>query len=106
MRPTTALLLLGLLAGCTDREWSGTMSFIGLEKTPPPARAVARPVQPVARAAPAPIQSVQAAQPNAFCESVAKQDSESNGFDAATQNRVFVRSYQQCVGIFGNVPPQ
>jgi hypothetical protein len=103
LRPVLAFSLLILLAGCTDKEWSGTMSFIGLDETPPPARTVARPVQPVARAAP--VQSVQAAQPDPFCQSVAKQDSESNGFDAATQNRVFVRSYQQCVGMFGNAAP-
>ena len=104
-RPILALVALTLLAGCTDRDWAGTMSFIGADENAPPPAA-----RPVARAAPAmmaaaPIQSVQAAQPNVFCESVAKQDSESSGFDAATQNRVFARSYQQCVGLFGNTPP-
>jgi hypothetical protein len=56
-----------------------------------------RPAQ-IAQAAPAPAQAA----PDPFCLGVAKQDATTNGFDQATQGRVAIRSYQQCVGIFGN----
>jgi hypothetical protein len=96
------------LSACTDADWSHTMSFIGVDDTTQPApRPVARramPAAPVATAAPA--QTAQVAGANPFCASVAKQDSERNAFDAATQQGVFVRSYQQCVTIFGNVAPE
>ena len=98
------------LSACTDADWSHTMSFIGVDDTTqrrPAPRPVARramPAAPVATAAPA--QTAQVAGPNPFCASVAKQDSERNAFDAATQQGVFVRSYQQCVTIFGNGAPE
>ena len=93
------------LSACTDADWSHTMSFIGVDDTTQPApRPVARRAMPAATAAPA--QTAQVAGANPFCASVAKQDSERNVFDAATQQGVFVRSYQQCVTIFGNVAPE
>ncbi len=93
------------LSACTDANWSHTMSFIGLDesgKAAPKARPVAR-TRPVPAV---PAQTAQAAGPNEFCTSVARQDAESNEFDAATQQGVFVRSYQQCVTIFGNTQAQ
>ena len=110
MKPRLALALAATfaLSGCTDANWSHTMSFIGFDEGPQPA-AVKRPVaRAAARPAPqaAPPQTAQAMAVNPFCASVAKQDSESSGFDAATQQGVFVRSYQQCVTVFGNATPQ
>ncbi|HWU54241.1 MAG TPA: hypothetical protein VN175_01985, partial [Rhizomicrobium sp.] len=35
-----------------------------------------------------------------FCRAVATQDATANGFDPATQQRVFARSYGQCVAIY------
>jgi len=94
------------LSACTDADWSHTMSFIGVDDTTqaaPAPRPVARRVAPIAAA---PAQPAQVAGVNPFCASVAKQDSERNAFDAATQQGVFVRSYQQCVTIFGNGAPE
>ena len=42
------------------------------------------------------------AKPNSFCEAVAEQDAQGNDFDAATQKRVLIKSYRQCVAIFGS----
>jgi hypothetical protein len=98
------------LSACSDADWSNGMSFVGLDDTDQ-ATAQAAP-QPVAQvtpppgAQPAPAQTAQAATPNSFCAAVAKQDAERNDFDATTQQGVYVRSYQQCVTIFGNAGPQ
>ena len=35
-----------------------------------------------------------------FCRAVANQDATGNDFDPATQQRVFARSYSQCVAIY------
>ena len=35
-----------------------------------------------------------------FCRAVATQDATGNGFDAATQQRVFAQSYAQCAAIY------
>ncbi len=57
----------------------------------------------VAMPAPAPVPQPQAAAApdTSFCQAVAKQDAAGDGFDAATQSRVFQRSFQQCVALFG-----
>lgn len=97
------------LSACTDADWSHTMSFIGVDDTTQrqaAPRPVARRAVPAPAATAAPAQTAQVAGANPFCASVAKQDSERNAFDAATQQGVFVRSYQQCVTIFGNVAPE
>lgn len=65
-------------------------------QAPQPQAAAARPAQP------ATVREAQTPKLNSFCENVAKQDSEGNAFDAPTQQRVFIRSYQQCVAIFGD----
>ena len=92
------------LCGCTDADWLHVMNFVGLDDTRPMA---SRPApKPVARTVPRPVapaaQTAQVNGVNPFCASVARQDSENNGFDAQTQQSVFVRSYQQCVSVFGN----
>jgi len=102
-----------LLSACSEQDWNHALTFTGLgdsheNKSPPPAApqpaAMARPAPMTAQAAPAPAPVPEGAQPqpNAFCESVASQDAGSNDFDPATQRRVFVQSYQQCVAVFGD----
>ena len=124
-RPILIALAASLaLSACTDADWSRTMHYIGVSEgsgAPPPRPAQARsmpvgavPARPMAtgartaEAAPRPAEPPQVVQPgvNPFCASVAKQDSESNDFDAPTQQRVFVQSYQQCVRVFGKVTPE
>jgi hypothetical protein len=105
LRLITALAAALALSACTDADWSHTMNFVGIDDTSQAAPAP----RPVAQAKPvpaAPAQTAQAGGVNPFCASVAKQDSERNAFDAATQQGVFVRSYQQCVVVFGNVTPE
>jgi hypothetical protein len=133
-RPILIALAAGLaLSACTDADWTRTMHYIGISEgsgAPPPrpaARAMpatpapggtmptgAMPDRPMAtgartaEAAARPAEPPQVIQPgvNPFCASVARQDSEANDFDAPTQQRVFVQSYQQCVRVFGNANPQ
>jgi hypothetical protein len=84
------------LAGCTDADWDQTMSAAGFREQrvadipPPPA------AQPVAMAAPP---------DSGFCEAVAKKDATADGFDAATQNRVYQQSFRQCAALFGPANP-
>ena len=112
-RLALALSAAAFLSACTDADWSHGMSFIGMDDNAdsrPVAVAAPRPVaqtapRPVAQTAqmPAPAQTAQANGVNPFCAAVARQDAEGHGFDAATQQGMFVRSYQQCVTVFGNV---
>ena len=106
LRLIAALAAAISLSACTDTDWSHTMSFVGLDDAPQAEEPAPRPVAQAAPAPAAPAQTVAAGGTNPFCASVAKQDSERNAFDAATQQGVFVRSYQQCVTIFGNVTPE
>ncbi len=50
-------------------------------------------------AAPAP---AAAAPPNPFCVGIARQDATTQDFDAATQQKIAVQSYQQCMALYGN----
>ena len=80
------------LSGCTDSDWDHAMTYSGLGEQ----AAAADPVPPPARApVPAPASNA------SFCESVAKQAATRDGFDAATQQRMFQRSFEQCVAMFG-----
>jgi hypothetical protein len=94
MRIPALLLILPLLAGCSDTDWSHLMSFDGSRDHQEVAEAAAAPVPAAPASAAAPASS-------AFCMGVAKQDATSNAYDQATQARVAQQSYQQCVGIFG-----
>ena len=107
-----ALGAAAILSACTDADWSRGMSFVGLDdasdararpvaKAAPVARTVPRPVAQMA-----PAQTAQANGLNPFCAAVARQDAEGHGFDAPTQQGIYVRSYQQCVTVFGNVAEQ
>jgi len=107
MKKHAALAFCLFLAGCTDADWDRTLNYVypasddaavTSENSPQPVT--------VSPSAPAAISSSAASntaeQPaNAdFCRAVATQDATSNGFDPATQQRVFARSYGQCVAIY------
>jgi len=94
MRLPALLLLLPFLAGCTDADWNHLMSFGGSRDR--------EEVTQAAATAPAPAPVAAAPASNAFCTNVAQQDATGNGYDQATQQRVALQSYQQCVAIFGN----
>jgi hypothetical protein len=95
MRVPALLFFLPLLAGCTDADWDHVMSFASQDRSEVTQAAVAAPAPAVATPAAAP-----GAQ-NAFCLDIARQEATSNGFDQATQQRVALRSYQQCVALYG-----
>ena len=86
-----------LLAGCTDADWDRAMNYGGLaEQDEAPVRpSVAAP----ATVAAAPAATAQPSNAD-FCRSVATRDAADNGFDQATQTRVFAQSYAQCVAIY------
>ena len=110
-----ALAAASLLSACSDADWSHSMSFVGLnDDADKDAQPVAdAPPQAVAQTAPSPVVQPPGAQAaptqtaqagvNPFCAAVARQDADGHGFDAETQQGMFVRSYQQCVTVFGNV---
>jgi hypothetical protein len=98
MRVWPVLILLPLLAGCSGIDWDSLTSF-GTSSEDEVA-----PVAPaqVATAAPTPAPAQGATQVSQFCTAVAKEDAMGAGFDTPTQQRVALRSYQQCVQIFGD----
>ena len=106
IRLVLALGAASFLSACTDADWQRGMAFVGFggaENAAPAPRPVARTTPRLAAPRPAaPAQTAQANGVNPFCAAVARQDSDGHGFDATTQQGVFVRSYQQCVVIFGN----
>ena len=108
-----ALAAASLLSACTDADWSHGMSFIGLNDSKDSVAAADATPQPAAQAASqtvaqVPVARAQTAQAgvNPFCAAVAKQDADGHSFDATTQQGIYVRSYQQCVTVFGNVADQ
>ncbi len=94
MKKLSALIVCLLLAGCSDADWNHALNYTGLgseqdAQADPAAVHVVPPPTP-----PAPV-------PNSeLCRAVATQDATSNDFDPATQQRVFARSYSQCVTIY------
>ena len=113
IRITFCLAAALFLSACSEQDWNHALTFTGLgdsRENPSPPPAAARPAPVTAQAAPATAQPAPAAmpegaqpQPNAFCMSVATEDASGNDFDPATQQRVFVQSYRQCVAVFGDV---
>jgi hypothetical protein len=102
MRVLVLLLALPLLAGCTDAGWNRLMTFGGTDNPVAPAQVAQAAPAKIAQMAPTPAGAQPAPPaPDPFCLGVAKQDATTSGFDAATQGRVAIRSYQQCVGLFG-----
>ena len=102
MRIVLPLFFCLLLAGCSDADWDHALKYTGLggsaeEPEAPAPRTVATSAAP---RAPAP-ETAAAPEPanSEFCRSVAMQDAGDNGFDPATQQRVFARSYAQCVAL-------
>lgn len=106
MRLIPVLMLLPLLAGCTDSDWNRLLSYGGSDRSDPAPAQVATvapapaPTVPAA-SAPAPTSAAAAAAMNPFCLGIARQDAMTHDFDAPTQQKVAARSYQQCVQIFG-----
>jgi hypothetical protein len=96
MKKTLPLIACLLLAGCTDTDWDHALNYTGLKgSAEEPAAVVAKSAPrsvsaPLAEAAPEPANTD-------FCRSVAMQDAGDNGFDQATQQRVYARSYAQCM---------
>ena len=96
-----------LLAGCTDTDWDRALNYVypapddaDVTSDAVPRPATAQPATTVATP-----ETAQAAAPAApantdFCRAVATQDATGNDFDPATQQRVFARSYAQCVSIY------
>jgi hypothetical protein len=99
--PILSLTLALFAAGCTDSDWNHLLSYGGLggadDETASPVEPVA--ATPAATAAAEPVQVLKPAN-DEFCRNVAAEDATRNGFDKATQQRVFQRSYQQCVAIY------
>lgn len=101
MKKPFALIVCLLLAGCSEADWNHALNYTGLgadqdaAADPEPAAPAARPAATAAAPdAPAPV-------PNSdLCRAVATQDATGNDFDPATQQRVFARSYSQCVAIY------
>lgn len=102
MKKRLALTFCLLLAGCSEADWNHALNYTGMgtdeDATAEPARPAAPAAAAAAPAAPElPAQSV----PNSdLCRAVATQDATSNDFDPVTQQRVFARSYSQCVAIY------
>ena len=89
------------LAGCTDTDWDHVLSYSGLEEKAAPTDVPHRapPSVPSAAVAAEPASPPQPANAD-FCRSVAAQDASAEGFDPATQARIFAQSYAQCPAIY------
>ena len=96
MRKTLPLFFCLALAGCTDTDWDQALNYTGLRGSAEEPEAVTP--SPAAQPSAPPAEAAQPAN-NEFCRSVAMQDAGANGFDQATQQRVYARSYAQCLTI-------
>jgi hypothetical protein len=98
MRKTLPLFFCLALAGCTDADWDQALNYTGLrgsaeepeDAAPTPAARSVAAAPPAEAVAPEPANTE-------FCRSVAMQDASANGFDQPTQQRVYARSYAQCM---------
>jgi hypothetical protein len=79
-----------LLSACSAPDWDGAMRSVGMGDEAPPEMAAAVPV--AAAPAPAPDNSQ-------FCQAVARQQLQRQGYDPATQQEVMRRSFQQCMAL-------
>ena len=106
MKKHIALAFCLFAAGCSDTDWDRALNYVypapddadlTSDASPQPA---ARP-RPVTTVAAPETAAAPAAPANAdFCRAVATQDATGNGFDPATQQRVYARSYGQCVAMY------
>jgi hypothetical protein len=91
MKKLFALTVCLLLAGCSDADWNHALNYTGMGG------------DQEAQADPAAVHVVPSPPPvpnSELCRAVATQDATSNDFDPATQQRVFARSYSQCLTIY------
>ena len=95
--PILSLTLCLFAAGCTDFRLESSLELRRHGRCDEDA---ASPVQPATAAAAATADPAAAPANADFCKSVAAQDATRNGFDQATQQQVFQRSYAQCVSIY------
>ena len=101
--PILSLTLALFAAGCTDSDWNHLLSYGGMGSSDEDAASPVQPATtaPAATATAEPAGAAQQLPANAdFCKNVAAQDATRNGFDQATQQQVFQRSFQQCVAIY------
>ena len=97
MKKLFALTVCLLAAGCSETDWDHALNYTGLGGDPDGVAAAEQPVTPAVAAAP----QAPAPVPNSdLCRAVATQDAIGNDFDPATQQRVFARSYSQCVAMY------
>ena len=96
MKNPLSLIFCLLLAGCSDADWDRALNYTGLKgSAEEPEAAVEKPVPRQVSAPPA--EAAAAPENTDFCRSAAMQDAGDNGFDQATQQRVYARSYAQCM---------
>ena len=103
MKKSLALTFCLLLAGCSEADWNHALNYTGMGGDEDSNAEAAVPVPasaPTSATAAAPEAPAPAAPNSDLCRAVATQDATSNEFDPATQQRVFTRSYSQCVAIY------
>ena len=102
MKKHVALIFCLLAAGCSEADWNHALNYTGMGGNEDTTAETAPPAAPAAPAttAAAPEAPAQSVPNNDMCRAVATQDATSNAFDPATQQRVFARSYSQCVAIY------
>jgi hypothetical protein len=101
MKKPVALTICLLVAGCSDADWNHALNYTGLGGEEDATAEAAPPATPAAATtAAAPEAPAQAAPNSDLCRAVATQDATSSDFDSATQQRVFARSYAQCIAIY------
>ena len=101
MKKHLAITFCLLLAGCSEADWNHALNYTGMGGDENAAAETATaPAAPPASTAAAPEAPAQTVPNNDLCRAVATQDATSNAFDPATQQRVFARSYSQCVAIY------
>ena len=96
LRPLFVSLALFALGGCTDADYEHGLSYVGLDDSESGAPIQREPAPVIATDLPDSVTSSS----DPFCQSVAQQDATSNDFDLPTQQRVFTRSYTQCLALF------
>jgi hypothetical protein len=89
-----------LLTGCTDADYEKGLGYFGLNEVGPAPQEA--PPHYAGEIISAPQRQIVEGK-NPFCESAAKQDATANAFDQATKQRIFTRSYRQCVTMFGGI---